>query len=213
MTTAPACEHARAWLSATRDGEPDDDPGSALHLDRCRDCQAWADTFDRLTRVSRLRAPAPTPQLRAAVADLGLEARSDPRLRLARVLLAVAAAASALTIALAMAGVAGHFHLGSPEGRDAEALMLSLTGGFALTAWRPARLAAGLLPVAVLAAVVTGATSFGAATNGDTALLDELSHVPIFLGAIGTALAHRYTLPVAAVRPSQHAPSSSPLPA
>ena len=47
----------------------------------------------------------------------------------------------------------GHSHLGSADGRQAEALLIALIGGFALAAWRPARLAAGLMPVAARAPV------------------------------------------------------------
>jgi hypothetical protein len=89
--------------------------------------------------------------------------------------------------------------------------MLSLAGGYALAAWRPARLAPGLLPVALLAALVTTATSLVALNNGDTTLVSELPHLPILLGGLGTTLAHQAT-PTLGTAPSR-LPAAPALPA
>jgi predicted anti-sigma-YlaC factor YlaD len=200
------CHRARRWLSAARDGEAADDPPAQEHLSSCAPCAAWSATFDRVTRVTRLRAPRPSNDLRHHVERvLGAATPEPPSLLGARLALFVAAIGSAAALVLAATGVFGHSHLASPEGRDAEAFMVTLTGGYALTAWRPARLAAGFLPVAVLAAVVTATMSAIAFTAGDTTLTSELSHLPILIGAAGATAAVRAThQPAPTSRPNRH---------
>jgi predicted anti-sigma-YlaC factor YlaD len=193
--TSLDCHHARRWLSAARDGEAAEDPRAESHLSSCDACEWWSATFDRVTRVARLRAPRPSNDLRGHLERLlgGTTGRMRPLLG-ARVALCIAAVGSAAALGLAAFGLFGHSHLGSPEGRDAEAFLLSLTGGYALTAWRPARLAPGFLPVAVLAAVVTATMSAVALAAGETSLAGELPHLPILIGAGGAAAAFRATV-------------------
>lgn len=193
--TSLECHQARRWLSATRDGEAGEDPRAQQHLSSCAACESWSATFDRLTRVARLRAPRPSNDLRGNLERvLGGGLASTGPLLGARIALWVAAIGSATALVLAALGIFGHTHLGSPEGRDAEAFLLTLTVGYALTAWRPARLAPGFLPVAVLAAVVTATMSAVAMASGETSLAGELTHLPILIGAGGAAAAFRGTM-------------------
>jgi predicted anti-sigma-YlaC factor YlaD len=193
--TSLDCHQARRWLSATRDGEAAEDPQAQQHLSSCAGCESWSATFDRLTRVTRLRAPLPSNDLRRNLERvLGATPVSTGPLLGARVALWLAAIGSAGALVLAAFGVFGHTHLGSPEGRDAEAFLLTLTVGYALTAWRPARLAPGFLPVAVLAAVVTATMSAVALASGETSLAGEVTHLPILIGAGGAAAAFRATV-------------------
>lgn len=99
-----------------------------------------------------------------------------------------------VAFALATAGVFGHSHLGTPEGSDSKALMISLAGGHAFAAWCPSRLAVGLLPVALLAGVVTVVTSLLALGAGTTTLVSEITHLPLLFGAVGTVRAARPAL-------------------
>ncbi|MFP5579331.1 MAG: hypothetical protein ACLGIZ_14000 [Acidimicrobiia bacterium] len=94
----------------------------------------------------------------------------------------------ATAFVLTTVGVLGHSHLGTPEGRDSAALIISLTVGYALAAWRPARLAAGLLPVALLAGLVTAITSVAALADGTARVAIEFVHVPQLVGAVGVLL-------------------------
>lgn len=195
------CVSAREWLSAQRDGETDPDDGASDHLDTCAPCQGWVSAFDQVSRQVRLRAPMPAATLTAAIARIANEHAPQPRATRGRALLAAAAVAGLVVLALSAAGLVGHTHLGSAEGRQAEALSLSLIGGYALAAWRPARLAAGLLPVAAFAAAITVALSFLEVSSGAVSLVQELAHLPLILGAAGAAVATRETAPAAAAQP------------
>lgn len=190
------CTTAREWLSAARDGEAGAFIEAEEHLESCTACVRWSAAFDRVTRVARLRSPRPSNELRLGVERAVAGATSSPgSLVGAQLTLAVAAVGTAAALLLAVSGVHGHSHLGSPDGRDADAFMFSLAGGSALTAWRPARLAAGFLPVAVLAALVTGVMSAIALAAGETTLGAELPHVPILLSAVGATWAYRVSEP------------------
>ena len=202
MTTKPdTCTEARGWLAAHRDGEagPDDDAGA--HLEACDHCRSWVIAFDQVSRQVRLRAPMPAAALTAAVARIAAEHPPQPTSVTGRRLLVAAAITGAAVLALSAAGLVGHTHLGSAEGRQAEALSLSLIGGYALAAWRPARLAAGLLPVAAFAAAITVALSILEVSSGAVPITDELAHLPLVLGAAGAAIATRETTPATAPHP------------
>jgi predicted anti-sigma-YlaC factor YlaD len=189
--TIDRCRAAREWLSASRDGEVGHHPHQDRHLSDCAACGEWVATFDELNRTVRLRSPRPTKPARTAIVAATRTRHVPERDRLATLVLATAAFGMVIAFGLATAGVFGHSHLGTPEGRDSEALMISLAGGYALAAWRPARLAAGLLPVALLAGLVTTLTSIAALAAGTTTLASELTHAPLLLGAVGTLLAAR----------------------
>jgi len=193
MTVDDDCNDTRGWLSAQRDGESGPDDSASAHLERCTDCQQWADTFDHLTRQVRLRAPMATPAVTTAVARIADAAPPTHAGRLGQALLAFAAISGTLFLLLGATGAFGHSHLGSSDGRQAEALTIALLGGFALAAWRPARLAAGLVPVAVLGAAITVGLSFVEVAGGGVSVIDELSHLPLVVGAIGAAIASRTT--------------------
>jgi predicted anti-sigma-YlaC factor YlaD len=201
--TADSCTAARTWLSDTRDGHEPCDEGHDDHLATCADCQGWVSAFDRINRTVRLRSPRPTSAARTRILTATRNRHVPERDRVSTVVLAVAAVGMVAAFGLAAAGIFGHSHLGTPEGRDSEALMLSLAGGYALAAWRPARLAPGLLPVALLAGLVTTFTSIAALTAGTTTLVSELSHVPLLLGTLGALRAARpfFTDAVRAPRP------------
>jgi hypothetical protein len=213
-TADHTCEHARDWLSAARDGEADHDPSLAAHVDDCASCTNWASQLDVVTRTTRLRAPIAPAHLRGALPALaGAPVATGRRtMTVARALLAAAAFSGLAAVLLGMAGVAGHAHLGSIDGRDAWGMKLALLVGFAITAWRPERNAAGLLPIASIAALVTVVMSVLAWPSSEHTLLGELLHVPILLGAAGAVLAFTAstrTAPTAAtagaVAPATHA--------
>jgi hypothetical protein len=120
-----------------------------------------------------------------------------------RRLLIAAAVTGVVAFVLSAAGLLGHSHLGSADGRQAEALSLSLIAGYALAAWRPERLAAGLLPVAAFAAAITLALSIAEVSSGAISIVDEIAHLPLALGAVGAAVAAHETTPSTA-RPRNH---------
>jgi predicted anti-sigma-YlaC factor YlaD len=199
-----SCTDARDWLAAHRDNEAGPDDDASTHLEACHDCQTWVATFDQVSRQVRLRAPTPTAALTASIARIATEHPPEPSAIRGRRLLIAAAVTGIAVLALSAAGLLGHTHLGSTEGRQAEALSLSLIGGYALAAWRPARLAAGLLPVAAFAAAITVALSILEVSSGAVPIADELAHLPLVLGAAGAAIATRETSPATTVRPREY---------
>jgi hypothetical protein len=114
--------------------------------------------------------------------------------RVGRAFLVFAALSGFVMLVLGGLGF-GHSHLGSVDGRQTEALLIALFSGFGLAAWRPARLAVGVMPVAVFAAVITFGLSLVELRLGNIGLIDELSHVPLFAGAVGTIFATRGASP------------------
>lgn len=204
MSSHDVCTEAREWLSAYRDGEEGPDADARDHLDRCEDCIEWVTTFDHLTRQVRLRAPLAPAPVTAAVDRIAGTAPPARPAALGPALLAIAAVSGLLVLALGAIGVFGHAHLGSTDGRQAEALALSLYGGFLLAAWRPDRLAAGLLPVAALAAAINIALSVIEVATHAVPVADELAHLPLVVGAVGAAMASRGTEPVRTFRTTAH---------
>lgn len=190
-STDQTCELAREWLSAARDGEAVHNPAAAAHIDGCARCTLWASALDIVTRSTRLRAPAAPSHLRAMRPALGAapQMRSRRLLTVARALLVLTVIAGLAGVVLGIAGADGHGDLSSVDSRDAWAMNLALLVGFALTAWRPDRNAAGLLPIASIAAIVTIVMSVLAWPSNDNGVLDELLHLPIVIGALGSVIA------------------------
>jgi hypothetical protein len=203
MNTHDHCTGAREWFSAHRDSEAEPDTAALQHIEGCRHCERWAQAFDHVTRQARLRAPMADAALTGSVIRIASTAPLVTRAMLGRVLLTVATVSGMVILLLGAVGLFGHSHLGSADGRQAEALTVSLLGGFALAAWRPARLAAGLLPVAVLAAAVTVSISIVEVASGAVPIVDELSHVSLLIGAVGAGCASRA---------NQHAANPAPRP-
>jgi peptidoglycan/LPS O-acetylase OafA/YrhL len=203
------CTTVRELLSAHRDGATGLDEAACAHMEQCLKCIAWIKTFDQVTRHVRLRAPMAPASVTAAVARIASHSPPRSHAMVGQALLIAAAVGGMVVLALGAAGIFGHSHLESTDGRLAEALLVSLFGGFGLAAWRPARLAPGLLPVAVLAASITLALSVIEVVSGAVPLLDELAHLPLLVGAAGAIVATRATVSPPApapTRPLRHLP-------
>lgn len=203
--TEPECEATREWLSALRDNEAGHDAALASHADHCVACGRWATQLDVVTRTTRLRAPIAPASLRRSLPPLPQAlAKESTQLRSAQMVLGVAAVSGVLAVLIGMTGLIGHAHFGTIDGRDAWGMKVALLAGFALAAWRPQRNAAGLLPIATIAALITVTMSVVSITAGDTRLVDEIAHIPILLGAVGAVLAWKAVSPTTApaVRPA-----------
>lgn len=187
---AGACLDARQWLSAARDGETAFDPDRAGHVRTCPACSRWSTVLDTTTRTARLRAPEPPP-LTAALPTLPSAGRHDhaPLLVTARHLLLVAVASAAVAAVLGITGIAGNIQFGTAGDRQAWTVKFALVAGFAFAWWRPGRFAAGVLPIAMFAVVVHVAISINDVAVGRFELAEELLHLPIVIGAVGTLLA------------------------
>lgn len=203
--TDPECEATREWLSALRDNEAGHDMMLAAHADRCIACGRWAAKLDVVTRTTRLRAPLAPASVRRSLPPLPASpTKESTQLRSAQMVLGVAAVSGVLAVLVGMTGLIGHAHFGTIDSRDAWGMKVALLAGFALAAWRPQRNAAGLLPIATIAALITVTMSVVSIAAGDTRPIDEIAHIPILLGAAGSVLAWKAVSPTTtpAVRPA-----------
>lgn len=185
------CHAWREAISACIDGETHDLEARALdgHLATCAGCAAWADAAMAVTRVARMSAAEPVPDLagaivaraggrprRASRATRSWEASPAAVARLGLVLVAVA------QLFLAVPALLGHdlgasIHVAHEQG----SWFLALGVGLLVAALQPRR-AAALLPVVwALAAgfALTMAVDIGA---GRTQAAAEAPHGLAFLG-------------------------------
>ena len=179
------CITARRWLSAERDGEALPDPAARAHVDSCDACTAWESTVGTVARRMSVRS-AVTPDLTAPALAAWVknpEPSHPAQARVARVLLAVAGVAGLLLAGATALGVVGPTVAHSTS--DLVAMECALAFGFLLGAWRPDRYTRGLLPVAVVAGLLTLTTSAGQISSSTADLLREAAHLPVLLGMLG----------------------------
>jgi len=180
--TADRCDHARMWLSAFRDGEALPDDAARRHIGACPDCAAWERALDGVTRGLVVR-PAGSPDVVSpALVAWRAAAPLRGQRRVAQVMLALAGVTG---LALAGASLLGALAPDSAHFvRDLVALETALAVGFLLGAWQPDRYLGGLLPVAVVAGLLTLAASAGD-VGTRTDLASEAGHLPVLLGLFG----------------------------
>lgn len=196
---SPTCDDARTSLSARLDGEDAPLPRAEVdaHVRSCDACSAFAASLPLLAeRVAAFRAlevPDRTAEILAASATEQDAARSRATTEL-RALLALAALVQAVVAVAALAGV-GLDHVA----RDLAVLELATAGGLAAAAWRPS-LAAGLLPVVVVAAAAGVLASLGDVLAGTSSVADELSHLVLLVAVWPLAVLARQERPSAVPR-------------
>ena len=139
--------------------------------------------LDELTtryRASLGEAPPAVADLAMATFREQARARSFDLVRIALAVIGLAGLAIDLPVVL---GTSNH------TGQDVAVLHIALAVGFLVAAWRPARYARGLAPVALAAAVMLAVPglSDGGATAGRGPMA-ELSHLPVLAGAVTLAL-------------------------
>ena len=183
------CEDVRMALSARLDGEG---PGAgvgevAAHLAGCAGCAAWVREAERLTEAVRLAAPEPpdrTEPIMAAVAADPVRAAGDARRRAAeevhgrwQVLRVSVALAALVQLALAVPALAGAALVVSAHtGREMASFDVAVAVGFLAAAYRPAR-ARAFVPVALVLAVLLGATSAVDMVRGAAGFGHEAGHL------------------------------------
>ena len=179
------CTTARRWMSAERDGEALPDAAALAHLETCDACAAWETTLSTVTRRMTLR-PAQSPDVTGAALAVWAERAERPhatQARVARVLLAIAGLAGVLLAAATATGLVGPTATHSTT--DLVAMESALAVGFLLGAWRPDRYSRGLLPVTVVAGLLTLTTSANQMSSSTADLLREAAHLPVLLGMLG----------------------------
>lgn len=115
---------------------------------------------------------------RASAEERGARGRWD----VARFALLLAGIAGAALNGAVLVGDLGH------AGQDLVALHLAISTGFLVAAWRPARYATGMAPVAAAAAALLFLPTASDTTVFSQQIIGELAHLPILLGAAALLL-------------------------
>ena len=188
-----SCPIVREALSARLDGEPLGMPAATLdaHLAGCPACREWAEDAAVVTRLARLAAAPPVPDLTAAVLTAlprelpgaGAAARSrlvDTAVRL--LLLAVAVAQAGLAwpaLASGAASMSAPVHVTHETG----AWNVAVAAAFLAVAVAP-RLAAGALPFLVTFAAVLLPVTVADLAAGHVHTDRALAHLLLLAGVV-----------------------------
>jgi predicted anti-sigma-YlaC factor YlaD len=182
MTT---CQPYRDAISAMADDEVSPVPADILrgHLDDCATCSAFAVSVQGLHRRVRVHEAEAVPNLTAAIlAAVDTPAVSRARARFAQMRVVLAMAGIAQLLLLVPFLVSGHALAGHAS-REATIFQVALGIGFLVAAQRPAR-AAGLLPVAVVVALLVSVVAVADVLSGSATLLQESVHVIEIVGML-----------------------------
>ena len=194
MTAEPSrtCRTVREALSARLDGETHPLPDSEVdrHLDTCAACTDHLDDVVDLGRHLRVGAAVEVPDLTAPILVALAEDRAAVETGWTSRLRGLVALAGAVQLALALPALLGVVGPDVHLGRDLAALQLALGVGFLVAAWQPSR-AAGLLPVAVVVAIVTVITAGIDVAAGNATLVAEVTHLSELVGVVALWALHR----------------------
>jgi predicted anti-sigma-YlaC factor YlaD len=180
------CENYRLGISARLDGEDAgvDDATLAWHLAHCEACRRFESEAIALTRVVRVTATEPPPDLAPTIMAainqqrVAKARRFDPQaLRAGLITLAVVQMLLALPVLLFGRDAGAPIHIA----REIGSFDFALAVGFFFVGWRPAR-AYGMLP---LVAAVVGCLAITTAVDvarGTATLLNESAHLLDVLG-------------------------------
>lgn len=197
-------EAARAWWSAARDGEAEEDPGRAPTWRPAGTAPAGSPPSSGMNspwspRRARCRPVSPRPRLPPTPRE---QARPSAREQGARLLLAAAGVAG---IVLAVLSLTEAF--GAHAEHDLLGFEVAFVVGFLLCARDPARHGRALLPITAVASLVVLLPSAAAAASAPVDLLTEAGHLAVLAGLAGLVLLAGATRPPAAlVRGPDHGP-------
>lgn len=182
---SPACLPVREAVSAHLDGEPGHlDAGTVeAHLDGCAACQRFEAALPRINRRVTVGAADAVPDLTAPILVALAEDRAAVGGRRLLDLRVVVGLAGVVQLALAVSLLVGATGPLLHVGRDLGAFQLALGAGLLLAALQPRR-AAGVLPVAAVAAVVATVGGVIDLAAGQATLLAELTHLTEVVGVL-----------------------------
>lgn len=185
------CTPARAWWSAFRDDAAPREGAHQRHVETCPECRDWVARVDRLSRAVRVAGVDAPGDLggpaRAAWAAQAATVGARRERRVARALLLLAGLGGLALCGIGLFLAPGYLdQAGRHLGWELYAFEAALSIGFLLSAHRPERWSPGLLPVTLIVAVLTVLPVLS--DGGERALLLELPHLTLLLGAAGLLL-------------------------
>jgi predicted anti-sigma-YlaC factor YlaD len=184
-TPSSSCAPVREAVSARLDGESGHLDPAALeaHLDGCAACQRFEAALPRINRRVTVGAADAVPDLTAPILVALAEDRAavgDRRIHDLRVVVGLAGVVQlilAVPVLLVLTGPLLHV------GWDLGAFELALGAGLLLAALQPRR-AAGVLPVAAVAAAVATVGGVVDVIGGQATVLTEMTHVTELVGVV-----------------------------
>lgn len=177
------CASVRESVSAVLDGEDAALPSPEVrrHLTTCGDCRRFEAALPGVNRRVTVAGAEAVPDLTATILRAmapGLDGRAARRTRELRYLVGFAGVIQLVLAVPVLVGAVGPpVHLG----RDLAAFELALGAGLLLAAWQPRR-AAGVLPIAVVVAVVATLGGVADLATGRASVASELGHLAELVG-------------------------------
>jgi predicted anti-sigma-YlaC factor YlaD len=182
-TPSPACLPVREAVSARLDGELAQLEAEQVeaHLDGCAACQRYEAALPRINRRVTVGAADAVPDLTAPIlVALAADRASvgDRRIHDLRVVVGLAGVVQLVLAVPVLLGLTGPLlHVGW----DLGAFELALGAGLLLAALQPRR-AAGVLPVAAVAALIATVGGVVDVIGGQATLLTEMTHLTELVG-------------------------------
>lgn len=173
-----SCSTCREAVSARLDGEPAPvgEAEVAAHLRRCGACSAFAEQASDLHRRLRVAPAAMVPDLTVPIL-LAAGDRQPPLRARTPGLRWLAALVGLAQAAVAVAGLVGAGH----AGRDLAVFELAVAAAFLVAAWKPAR-AAALVPVVGVLAVLEVVVAVINVAGATATVVGELPHLVPLIG-------------------------------
>lgn len=184
-TTSPACAPVREALSARLDDEDAVLPADEVdhHLAACTACRRFATALPAVNRRVTVGGADAVPDLTAPIlVALAADGAGTPDRRVLD-LRVVVALAGVVQLVLAVPVLLGTTTAFTHVGRDLGAVELALGVGLLLAAIQPRR-AAGVLPIAAVAAAVATVGGVIDLVTGRASVLAELTHLTEVVGVL-----------------------------
>lgn len=176
------CASVRESVSAVLDGEDAALPSAEVrrHLTTCGDCRRFEAALPGVNRRVTVAGAEAVPDLTATILR-AMAPGGEPARRRTRELRSLVGLAGVIQLVLAVPVLVGAVGPAVHLGRDLAAFELALGAGLLLAAWQPRR-AAGVLPIAVVVAVVATLGGIVDLATGRASFVSELGHLAELVG-------------------------------
>lgn len=177
------CVSVRDTVSAALDGEAPALPAAEVqrHLAACTGCRRFEAALPGVNRQVTVAVADAVPDLTETILGALAPDAGGRAPRRTQELRSVVGLAGAIQLALAVPVLLGVVGPAAHLGRDLAAFELALGAGLLLAAWQPPR-ATGVLPIAVVVAVVATLGGIVDLAAGRASFVSELGHLAELVG-------------------------------